>query len=750
MRSLNSFDYAPNAHKAKDWQKAVTTHLSVLDRVCRDNGISYSICFGGLLGAIRHRGFIPWDNDVDVVMFEQDYLKLQKLALDGKLPEGCAFIDRATEKDYPLLFGRFIDTNTSCPLSTSSFNGGAHGIFVDVFVLFPLHEDAAERKAQMTDFLVWEELQCWLKRRAGYRTPAFAKRWREIKEFESVHGRDAALAEIERSFRARMPETSSWCFHSSGGAYNGFPPLKTAWFEETVSVPFEDIELQAPIGAFEVLQQFYGGGWRIFPAGEKFTPYAAASINIPGPVITRDYMQLIDESEAVATLRACKDAMMEQLLIRCDVSPALLSAEAELAAVEFNQTYASVVANASDLLAADCIAGSNAAEDFADFDTLAQDLFALHFNQHFKTGQVAPPIDPDLALAGLWAAFLRRRDFWNVEKTIALQTADAAHCQFGDTDANEMLEMCLEATDDLYLCIDQGDAEAAKDCARTLNAICPSGRHTAVAWSFIATEDAKQQANDEAVARAARTVIDYRELFPDDEYLKLFSAELAALAGDDEKAAIRFANLARTCDNGMILLACADFCAEHELPFAPRVLPDPAEDTAPASRFAKDVSLSAGRFARAGVKSLGIGGRLLASGIVSQIKTIKELDANAAALQAKVERYRDYRRLTDRRIDAWERVYPRKQELIAAAAAGKLDEVRAYAKPYLNAVYKLIDREKLGVFIDEEIYEACKPVFVEDRGPDFLALYEAAVPAAHKTDIADMLRAAGVSHPYLR
>ena len=284
MADISSLNYAPDACKPADWQAALLKHLVAFDELCRENDIEYFLAFGGLLGAVRHKGFIPWDNDVDVVMTEAEYAKLLEVARAGKLPEGFAFVDRSTEEDYPLLFGRFVDTRSSCPLSTSSFNGGIHGMFIDVFILFPLPDDPIAQEQAVTCFLVWEQLTCWVKRRSKYRTQAFCDKWLEIKEFEAAHGRKAALEEIESQFRALSPEfgSSVWCLHGSGGMYNGFPRLKTEWFSQAVYMQFEDVQLAAPIGAVGFLESRYGSGWRELLGGEKFTAYSCGNLNVAG------------------------------------------------------------------------------------------------------------------------------------------------------------------------------------------------------------------------------------------------------------------------------------------------------------------------------------------------------------------------------------------------------------------------------------------------------------------------------------
>lgn len=67
--------------------------------VCEENGIKLYLLGGSLIGAVRHKGYIPWDDDIDVCMSRPDYNKLLKVT-NGKIGEKCRIIDPATDKEY--------------------------------------------------------------------------------------------------------------------------------------------------------------------------------------------------------------------------------------------------------------------------------------------------------------------------------------------------------------------------------------------------------------------------------------------------------------------------------------------------------------------------------------------------------------------------------------------------------------------------------------------------------------------------
>jgi phosphorylcholine metabolism protein LicD len=94
----------------KDGQKIIYNMLIVLDLVCRQNNLSYWCCGGTLIGAVRHKGWIPHDGDIDVAMLDTDYIKLREI-LQKKLPTRYWLQDAKTDPNYTLTFGkiRYLD-----------------------------------------------------------------------------------------------------------------------------------------------------------------------------------------------------------------------------------------------------------------------------------------------------------------------------------------------------------------------------------------------------------------------------------------------------------------------------------------------------------------------------------------------------------------------------------------------------------------------------------------------------------------
>ncbi len=106
--------------------------LKELDRVCRKHNIRYVITCGTLLGAIRHKGYIPWDDDADIAMLRKDYEKFRRVT--GELNPGiCTFQDHSVDPDYLWGYGKLRRTGTSCVRAGQEHMKGKTGVFIDIF-----------------------------------------------------------------------------------------------------------------------------------------------------------------------------------------------------------------------------------------------------------------------------------------------------------------------------------------------------------------------------------------------------------------------------------------------------------------------------------------------------------------------------------------------------------------------------------------------------------------------------------------
>lgn len=108
--------------------------LVELDRVCRKNHIRYNICYGTLLGAVRHKGYIPWDDDADVVMLREDYEKFKRII--GDLDETiCYFQDHDTDPEYRWGYAKLRRTGTKYIRAGQEHLKCKTGVFIDIFPL---------------------------------------------------------------------------------------------------------------------------------------------------------------------------------------------------------------------------------------------------------------------------------------------------------------------------------------------------------------------------------------------------------------------------------------------------------------------------------------------------------------------------------------------------------------------------------------------------------------------------------------
>ena len=107
--------------------------LKIVDAICSEYGLTYYMHWGTLLGAVRHKGFIPWDDDIDLWMPIDDYNRFQVVAKDA-LPEDVFLQSMKTDPLYDLPWIKLRDAYSSAYTDQMKFDSGVHvGMSLDIF-----------------------------------------------------------------------------------------------------------------------------------------------------------------------------------------------------------------------------------------------------------------------------------------------------------------------------------------------------------------------------------------------------------------------------------------------------------------------------------------------------------------------------------------------------------------------------------------------------------------------------------------
>lgn len=105
--------------------------LDYIDKICKKYNISYFLDYGTLLGAIRHKGFIPWDDDIDIAMKREDYERFSEV-MKSESHSRFKFLTSKVDSYYPYEMGKVVDTRTKL-IETNIQTSPDMGVWVDVF-----------------------------------------------------------------------------------------------------------------------------------------------------------------------------------------------------------------------------------------------------------------------------------------------------------------------------------------------------------------------------------------------------------------------------------------------------------------------------------------------------------------------------------------------------------------------------------------------------------------------------------------
>jgi lipopolysaccharide cholinephosphotransferase len=255
----------------REIQKMCYEILKDVDRVCKENEITYYLSGGSLLGAVRHKAFIPWDDDIDLMMPRNDYERFIKEA-PSLLSERFKINSLKTDPDWVRQFARVWDSKTRIKYQT--IDEGEYGIFIDIFPIDGTPTE--ERKSNL-----------FFKKMKYYDVMRNAALRNSFQENEKMQGIKKILKPIAKKkggryyaakmdgLAARYPfDTSEYIAVSVVNHYGSKEKMKrTDIYNSTVELPFEDGMYPAPDGYDTYLKALYGDYMKLPPQAEQISDH---------------------------------------------------------------------------------------------------------------------------------------------------------------------------------------------------------------------------------------------------------------------------------------------------------------------------------------------------------------------------------------------------------------------------------------------------------------------------------------------
>ncbi len=255
-----------------------------LHAFCIENKISYYVLGGTLLGAVRHKGFIPWDDDIDVGMPREDYERFKACA--GSIPKGSKYLlETPTEnREFGVLFCKLYDTETTL-IENTRFKA-RRGLYIDIFPIDGIGNTPEESRKNYKKIHRKKAFQyitvCRLKKKRS-----FFKNAAVLFSRMFTAGWKKRAIKIDRLCASR-PYDECRFVGNLLGAWNEREIVERAWMGEPVLYPFEDMQVYGPCNADRYLTAVYGDYKKIPPEGQRGGSHDYLFLDLSTPYLAKE------------------------------------------------------------------------------------------------------------------------------------------------------------------------------------------------------------------------------------------------------------------------------------------------------------------------------------------------------------------------------------------------------------------------------------------------------------------------------
>ena len=529
-----------------DEQIGLLTLLKEFDSICKKHNITYYLEGGSLLGAVRHKGFLPWDDDIDLCITRAEWKKLLAV-IDQDLPANREIYSYERYPQYLRETVKYTNLDSTVLFRNHILDGLAAGQHIDLFILDPAPSDPAA----LEEYKKWATIYSELMTPVYVMCPDIVQYQDEYNHYLRLmqrKGRDYVLNLLREKLYAYEDNEDCTTYYLRWGNKHRF--FDKAMFGTPVEVEFEGGFYPAPQQYYRFLRAEFGDTWMMVPAASQQEDHDTFDCyHVPNKMFIADYTPYIDFDEMRRACIARKKHNVSRLAVAAETA----AHHATMIHVLYEMELESLTASLSD--EAQALLADNRHHELY---TLLRPYCEAQLNSELLEHKLAIPVCKEVLYAAAVSLIMVGR-YWEAERILSVHKGN-------DAVYTEHIAQLTELITDIRACAlaneEQRYADAALLAERWLTRY-PLQLNLAV---FKIEQDLREGVDPSALLERTAHLL---ERYPESDALLFLMGRLHALLGHDAEATAWYTKCAAVTRNGLILMQLPDdFLPGHEVPAA--------------------------------------------------------------------------------------------------------------------------------------------------------------------------------------
>lgn len=513
-----------------DEQIGLLTLLKEFDSICKKNNITYYLEGGSLLGAVRHKGFLPWDDDIDLCITRAEWKKLLKV-IDNDLPEGREIYSYERYPQYLRETVKYTNLNSTVLFPNHILDGLAAGQHIDLFILDPAPSDPAELAEYTKLATIYSELM----------TPvyvmcpdilAYRDEYNKYRRLMQVKGRDYVLNLLREKLYSYEDNEDCTTYYLRWGNKHRF--FDKAMFGTPVEVEFEGGIYPAPQQYHRFLRAEFGDTWMMVPAASQQEDHSTYDCyHTPCKEFIADYAPFINYKE----MRKAYIARKKQNIRKLELANYQTKYRAEMLHLLYETALAPLTSALSE--EAQTLLVENRHQELYE---LLRPYCDAQLTGTLLDHKLAIPVCKEVLYAAAVSLIMVGR-YWEAERIIAVNKDSDAYTDH----IAQLAALITDIRAYALACEEQRYADAAQLAERWLTRY-PLQLNLA---TFAIEQGLREGADPSTLLERATALLEH---YPENDNLMFLMGRLHTLLGDADAALAWYTRCAAITRNGLILM----------------------------------------------------------------------------------------------------------------------------------------------------------------------------------------------------